>query len=80
MLDEAADVLAPDQRDVFPKLSAVDVQQAATVFTFLGRHLGENVGAAGIVGAQTFGDVQVDTAVLFLIGDRQSEDLAFGQI
>ena len=68
-------VLAADQRDVLAEFPPVDVQQAAAMSPLLGRHLGKDIRAAGIFGAQALGDVQIDTAVLFLIGDGKGEDL-----
>ena len=47
---------------------------------FLGGHLGEHLGAAGIFRSEAFRDVEVDATVLFLIGDRKGEDFAFGQV
>ena len=43
-------------------------------------HFREDVGTAGIVFPQALGNVGVNAVVLFLIGDRQGEDFAFGQI
>ena len=80
MVDEAADILAPDQRDVLAELVPVQLQQAAAVVAFLSGHFVEHRGAAGIVVPQALGDVGVDATVLFLVGDRQGEDLAFGQV
>ena len=50
------------------------------MIAFLVGHFGEHLGAAGIVLAQALGDVGVDAVVLFLVGDGQGEDFAFGQI
>ena len=58
----------------------VELDQPAAMLAFLAGHFGEHVGAGRIVLAQALGDVGVDTAVLFLIGDRQGEDFAFGEI
>ena len=78
-LDEAAYVLAPDQRNVLTELAAVNVQQASAMFALLSRHLCEDVRTACIVTAQPLGNVQVDTAVLFLVGNRQGKDFTFAQ-
>ena len=80
VLDEAANVLATDQRDVFAELLLVQLDQAAAVLALLRAHLAEHIGGGGIVVAQALGDVGVDAAVLFLVGDRQGEDFAFGQL
>ena len=58
----------------------VEVDQAAAVLAFLGRHLGEHLGAGRVVGAQPLGEVGVDAAVLLLVADRQGEDVAFAEV
>ena len=63
-----------------PNFSLVEVDQPAAVVALLVGHLGEHVGAGRVVLAQALGDIGVDAAVLFLVGDRQGEDLPFGQI
>ena len=45
VLDEAAHVLAADQRDVLAELLAVELDQPAAVLALLAGHLGEHVGA-----------------------------------
>ena len=74
MLDEATHVLAADERNVLAELLLEQFDQPAAMIAFLRRHFAEHLGAGGVVLAQTFGDVGVDAAVLFLIGYRQSED------
>ena len=80
MLDEATNVVAPDQWDVLAELLLIKLDQAAAMIAFLAGHFGEDVGRGGVVLAQTLGDVGVDTAVLFLVGNGQREDLALGEI
>ena len=80
VLDEAANVVAADQRDVLAEFLLVELDQPAAVVALFGGHLGEDIGTGRIVVAQAFGDVGVDAAVLFLVGDRQCEDLPFRQI
>ena len=80
MLDEAAHVVAADQWDVLAELLLIELDQAAAVIAFLAGHLGEDIGRGRVVLTQAFGDVLIDAAVLFLVGDGQSEDFAFGQV
>jgi hypothetical protein len=79
VLNEAPDVLTADQRDVLTEFSAINLQQSPAVLTFLARHLSENIGAARVLVPQAFGDVQVNAAILFLVGNRQCEDFTLGQ-
>jgi hypothetical protein len=78
--DEAADILTADQRNVFAELLPVEFQQAAAMGAFLAGHFGEHLGAAGIFLAQSFGDIEVDAAVLFLVGDGKRQDFPLGQV
>ena len=80
MVDEAAHVLAADQRDVLAEFVAVEFEQALAVLALFLGHLGEDIGAGRVLGPQAFGDIDVDAVVLFLVGDRQREDLPLGQV
>ena len=80
VLHEAAHVLAADQRDVLAEFPPVQFEQAVAVLALLLGHFGEHLGAAGILRPQALGDVGVDAVVLFLVGDGQGEDLAFGKL
>jgi len=80
VLQEAADVLAADQRNVLAELLLVQLDQPAAMLALFRPHFGEQVGAGGIIVAQALGDIGVNTAVLFLVGDRQGKDFAFGQL
>ena len=75
-----AHVLAADQRNVLAELLAVEFEQALAVLALFLGHLGEDIGTGRIVRPQTFGDIGVDAVVLFLVGDRQGEDLPLGQV
>ena len=57
----------------------VQIDQAAPVVVFLRRHVEKYLGAVGELLTQPLGEIGVDTAVLLLRADRQSQDLALGQ-
>ena len=57
-----------------------EVDEAAAVLVLLRRHVDEDLGGGGIVLAQALGEVGVDAPVLFLVGDRQREHLALGEV
>ena len=63
-----------------PNFDTIEVDQAAAVLVLLGRHVGEHLRAGGIVLAQAVGEVGVDAPVLLLVGDRQRENLALGEV
>ena len=64
----------------FAEFLPVEVDQAAPVVIFLGRHVVEDLGAFGVIGAQAFGEVGVDPAVLLLGADGQGEHFFFGKV
>ena len=80
VVDEAAHVLAADQRNVLAEFRPVEFEQALAMLALLLGHLGEDIGAGRVVGPQAFGDIGIDAVVLFLVGDRQREDFAFRQV
>jgi hypothetical protein len=49
------------------------------MFAFLGRHVGEDFGARGIVIPQTFSEIGINAAIFLLAADGQSKKLALGQ-
>ena len=53
------------------------VDQPAPMLVFLGRHVGEHPGAVGKVLSESFGEVEVNAAILFLAADGQREKLPF---
>jgi hypothetical protein len=65
---------------VVAELFDVKVDQAAPVFVFLHRHIGEQMGAGGIVLAQAVSEIRIDAAVLLFAADRQGEQLALAEI
>ena len=80
MMDEAANVLAADQRDVLAEFFPIEVEQHAPMIGFLGGHFAEHGRTARVFAAQSLGDIDIDATVFFLIGDGEGEDFAFGQI
>jgi hypothetical protein len=44
-----ANVLTTDERDVVAKFLDEKIDQATPVLVFFGRHIGENMGAGGII-------------------------------
>ena len=79
-MDIAFDVLPAHQRDVVAEFGDEHVDQLSAVFVFLGGHLFEYFGAGGIVHAQAFGVIGVDSSVFLLVADGQREQFAFGEI
>jgi hypothetical protein len=80
MVDETAHILAADQRNVLAEFRAVEFEQALAMSAFLLGHLGKDMCAGGVFGSQAFGNVGIDAVVLFLVGDRQCEDLPLRQV
>src|SRR5205085_1859217 len=80
VLHEPLHVLAADERQVFAEFRAIEVVAAGAVMHLLFRHLVEHLGRRWILLAQPFGEATVDAAVLFLVGDREGEDLLLGKI
>ena len=78
VLDEAFDVLAADQRQVFAEFRAVHVEQHGAVAHLLVGHFVEHLGGGGKRLAQAFGKAAVDAAVLVLVGDGEREDFLLG--
>ena len=80
LLDEALDVLAADQRQVFAEFRPVELEQHGAVAHLLVRHLVEHLGRGRIFLAQPFGEAAIDAAVLVLVGDGEREDFLFGEV
>ena len=78
--DIAADVLPPNQRNMFAEIRCEEIDEPAPVNVLLRRHLVEHFGAVRVVVVQAVGEIGVDAQVLLLIADGEREDLAFGQI
>ena len=79
VMDEAADVLAADQRQVLAEFFAVHVEQHAPMPHLLVGHLVEHLGGGGEWLAQTLGETAVDAAVLVLAGDGERENFLLGK-
>jgi hypothetical protein len=79
-MDEALDVLAADQRQIFAEFLAIEVEQPGAVGDFLFRHLVEHLGGGGELRAQALGKAAIDAAVLFLVGDGQRQYFLLGQV
>jgi hypothetical protein len=80
VLHEALDVLAADQRQVVAELGTIEIEQHGAMVHLLFRHLVEDLGGGGILGAQSFGKAAVDPAVLLLVGDGEREDFLLGKL
>ena len=78
MMNEAADVLAADQRQVFAEFFAVHIEQHGPMPHLLVGHLVEHLGRGGEWLAQALGETAVDAAVLVLAGDGEGEDFLLG--
>ena len=79
-LDVAANVLTADERNVLAEFRDEEVDQAPAMHVLLGRHVRQHLRAGGIAFAQAVGEVGVDAPVLLLVGDRQRENLALGEV
>jgi hypothetical protein len=79
-VQEALDVLAADQRQVFAKFFAVEVIEHGAVMHLLLGHLVEHLGGGGKLLAQAFGEAAVDAAVLLLVGNGERQHFLFGQV
>jgi len=80
VVDEALNVLAPDQRQILAELRSMEIEQHAAMPRFLVRHLIEDLGGGRIVLAQSLCEAAVDAAVLFLVGDSEREDLLLSEL
>ncbi len=69
-LHPAPNILSADQRNMIAEPLREHVDQRSTVMVFLGRHVGENLRAIGILLTEAFGEVEIDTAILLLAADR----------
>ena len=79
-MQEALDVLAADQRQIFAEFLAVEVVEHGAVVHLLFGHLVEHLGGGGELLAQAFGEAAVDAAVLFLVGDGERQHFLLGQV
>src|ERR1700741_2681230 len=79
-LKKAADVFAPDGRNVFPKSLPEHSQKPVTVSPFLCTHLFKYFGRGGIGFPQGIGKFAVNATVFFLARNREGQNLSFGQI
>ncbi len=79
-MDEALDVLAADQRQVFAEFLPVEIEQHGAVVHFFVGHLVEDLGRGRILLAQALGEAAIDTAVLFLVGDGQRQHFLLAQL
>ena len=79
-MDEALDVLAADQRQIFAEFLPVEVVEHGAVVHLLLGHLVEHLGGGGELLAQALGEAAVDAAVLFLVGDGERQHFLLGQI
>ena len=80
VVDEALDVLAADQRQIFAEFLPVEVVQHGAVVHLLVGHLVEHLGGGGELLAQAFGKAAVDAAVLLLVGDGERQHFLLGQV
>ena len=78
-MDEAFDVLAADQRQVFAEFLAVHVDQHGAVPDLLVGHLVEHLGRGRELLAQALGEAAIDAAVLVLAGNGQRQDFLLGK-
>src|SRR5215472_3391343 len=79
-LQKPAHVLAPNRRNVIPKLLAEHRQKAVPVPGLFRAHLFEHFGCGGIGFAQRIGKFAVNPSILFLTGNGQSQNLFLRQV
>jgi hypothetical protein len=79
-LDEAFDVVTPDQRNMVAKPLAVRVDEAGPVFRFFRLHFFEHASRGRVRLTQTLGEIAVNAPVLFFERNRQREDLPLRKI
>ena len=77
---EAAHVLAADQRDVLAEALAEQLDQHPPMAALLLGHLVEHLGRGRVGRAQAFREVAIDPPVLLLERDRQRQDLPLAQL
>jgi hypothetical protein len=65
---------------VLAEFFLVQFDQPPAMLALLARHFREHVGARRVVLTEPLGNVCINTAVLLLIGNRQCENLPFGEI
>ena len=76
---EALHILAADGGQHLAKAGLVDFEEHMAVAGLLLRHLLEDLGGGGIALAQILGEGHVDARVLFLGGNGEGQDFAWGQ-
>ena len=79
-LQEAADVLAADRRQMSPETLLVQFEQPMAMAALLLGHLLEYFGGVRITRGEVFGEGHVDAAVFLFRGNRDRQHLALGQI
>jgi hypothetical protein len=79
-MDEPANVLAANERDVLAELRPVELDQTVPMPALFGRHVRKDPGRRGIALAQPLREVVIDPLVLLLERDGEREDLLFRQV
>ena len=79
-LHPAAHILPANERNVIAEFLDVEIDQLTAMLALLGRHIGEDMRAGGIIVPQALGEVGVDAPVLLFAADRQRKNLAFAEV
>ena len=74
----AADVLAAHERNVVAELRHEEIDEPAPVCVLLRRHFVEYFGCRGVILVQAVREIGVNARVLFLVADREGQNLALG--
>jgi len=74
--DEAADVVASDERDMLAETGLEHLKQAMPMGVFLAAHEDKFFGLVGEVLAEAVGEVGIDAGVFLFHGDGEGEDFA----
>ncbi len=72
--------MTADQRQIVAEFFAIKIEQPASVVNFLFRHAGQDGSGGRELIGQPFGESVIDAAILFLVRDRERQNLALRQI
>jgi hypothetical protein len=79
-MNEPANVLAANERDVLAELRPVELDQTVPMPALFGRHVRKDAGRRGIALAQPLRELVIDPLVLLLERDGEREDLLLRQV
>src|SRR6476620_10598753 len=80
VLDEAADVASPDQRNEIAEFLPIGFGQSAPVFMLLFRHFDKHIRGSRKFVPELVGEGRISARIIVLARDREGQDLLFGQV